>query len=232
MESSYSVNLHNRLARKILRPVFKGLFHLLADVDIIGVENIPEQGAYILAINHISIFDPPFVVAFWPTAPEVIGAVEVWSKRGQATLARLYGGIKVHRGQYSRRLIVSMINLLRSGYPLMIAPEGGRSHTPGLRPAFTGIAYVVERTKVPVLPVGVVGTTEDFFDKAIRAKRPKLEMRVGQLLQYPSVSSSKRERRAARKDYTDMIMANIAALLPEDYRGVYAEKATEITKAA
>ena len=221
----YHVPWQNRLARAILRPSFRTLFHLLARVKIVGRENVPATGAYLIAINHVSIFDPPFIIAFWPVCPEALGAIEIWSKPGQAPLARFYGGIPVHRNQYDRQVINQMLAVLNSGRPLVIAPEGERSHVPGLLPGQPGIAYAVDRANVPVVPVGIVGTTEDFFQQAkgriARPDRPLLEIRIGKPQMLPPINGSGAERRAARQYNVDRVMCMIAELLPEDYRGVY-----------
>jgi 1-acyl-sn-glycerol-3-phosphate acyltransferase len=218
----YSVPTWIRLSRAILRSCFRGIFHLISRVNITGLENIPPTGAYLIAINHVSLYEAPFILAFWPVAPEVAGAADVWNRRGQATLARLYGGIPVHRGHYDRRLIDTMLTVLRCGRPLLIAPEGGRSHSPGMRKAQPGIAYIVEKTAVPVVPVGIVGTTDDFLQRALHAQRPELQMRIGPALHLEPVEGIGEERRIERQDRVDMIMAHIAALLPLEYRGVYA----------
>ena len=95
--SSYQVSFHNRVLRRIVRPIFRLIFHLISNVIIEGRENIPQSGAYLITINHISLYDPPFVLAFWPIPPEAAGAVELWSRPGISVLVRIYGGIKVHR---------------------------------------------------------------------------------------------------------------------------------------
>ena len=226
MNIPYSVPVKNRLARNILRPLFRGLFHILGGVEITGTQNVPVRGAYLIAINHISIYEAPFVVAFWPIAPEIAGAAEVWKRPGQSLLARLYGGIQVQRDQYDRQMIEKTLNTLKSGYPLLIAPEGGRSHIPGMRQANPGIAYLMDKANVPVIPVGVFGSTEDYFEKAIRGKRPKIGMHIGRAMSFPPVEGKGIHRRELRQRYADQIMYQIAALLPSDYHGVYANPET------
>jgi 1-acyl-sn-glycerol-3-phosphate acyltransferase len=221
VKSHYQVPFKNRLARAFIRPVFRGLYHLLARIRITGKENIPKKGAYIIAMNHVSTYDPPFIVAFWPHCPEAIGAAEIWSRPGQGVLARLYGGIPVHRGQYDRRLIETMVAALNSGRPLVIAPEGGRSHTPGLRCGLPGVVHAMDQARVPVVPVGITGTTDDFFSRAIHGERPLLEMNIGKPIILPPIEGGGEKRRLARQGNVDLIMRQIAALLPEEYRGVY-----------
>lgn len=217
----YKVQLRHRLARAVLRPAFRLLFHILSPVTIAGRENVPKKGAYLIALNHVSSYDPPFIVAFWPTAPEAAGAVEIWERPGQSILARMFGGIQVHRGQFDRQVLEKMIAALQSGRPLVIAPEGGRSHTPGMRQAEPGVAYLADKAGVPVIPVGIVGTTDDYAEKAFRFKRPALEMRIGKPIRLPPVEGKGAARHRSLQANADILMREIAALLPSEYRGVY-----------
>ena len=219
--TNYAVPLYTRIFRAILRPIFRLIFHLMSQVKISGIENVPPQGAYLIAINHISLVEPPFILAFWPVAPEAVGAVDIWARTGQSMLARLYGGIPVHRGEYDRQLIDRMISALKSGRPLVIAPEGGRSHTPGMRRARPGIAYVIDQAGIPVVPVGIVGSTDEFLSQAARGARPKIEMRIGVPFDLPPLEGRGEARRLARQKNADQIMFHIAELLPAEYRGVY-----------
>jgi 1-acyl-sn-glycerol-3-phosphate acyltransferase len=221
-QTAYIVPWRIRLLRLILRPVFRAIFHLLSRVRLRGMENVPKRGPYLVAINHVSLFEPPFVLAFWPVAPEAAGAAEIWEKPGQNILARVYGGIQVHRGEYDRILIEEMLSALRSSRPLVIAPEGGRSHTPGMRRGLPGVAYLADLSQVPIIPVGIVGATDDFLAEALRFKRPTIEMRVGKPFQLPLIEGKGEARRLARQENADLIMLHIAELLPEEYHGVYA----------
>lgn len=220
----YPLAWWRRLPRSLLRGVFRGIFRLFTSIKVQGQENIPLRQAYLVAFNHVSIFDPAFVLAFWPETLEVIGAVEVWKRPGQDWLARLYGGIPVRRGEYDRQALEMALAALRAARPLLIAPEGGRSHQPGLRRAKPGIAYLVDEAGVPVVPVGVVGTTDDFLQKAMRGQRPPLEMRIGRPVLLPPLHGRGEERRLARQKNADLIMKHIAALLPLEYVGVYQEE--------
>jgi 1-acyl-sn-glycerol-3-phosphate acyltransferase len=222
---AYQVPLHFQVIRPLTKAVFRGIFNLLARVSIIGKENIPYGRPYVVAMNHVSIFDPPFVAAFWPEQLEIIGAMDVLDKPGQGQLLRLYGVIPVNRGNYDRSLLTRIVSILKSGIPLLIAPEGGRSHVPGMRRAKPGIAYIVEQTGAPVLPVGLVGTTEDFWERARGGQRPSLEMRIGQPLTLPPIRARGMEKHAARQGNADLVMSSLAGVLPEEYRGVYAESA-------
>jgi 1-acyl-sn-glycerol-3-phosphate acyltransferase len=214
-----------RLARWVLRPLFRGIFYLLSNVSISGVEHIPKEGAYLIAVNHVSLYDPPLVMAFWPSTAEAVGASDVWQRPGQSLLVRWYGVIPVRRYEYDRSALQAIQTALDAGRPLMIMPEGGRSHAPGMRRAEPGVAYIVQKTDIPVVPVGVTGTTDDFFQRAIRGGRPSVHLAIGEPLYLPSVDGKGEARRLARQRNADLIMTHIAALLPIEYRGVYADPA-------
>ncbi len=216
-----------RLRRSILRLVFGSLFRVFARVRFSGLENIPLGTAYMAAVNHVSIYDPPFLLTFWPEILQGIGAVDVFDKPIQGDLLRMYGTVPVHRGQYDRELLDAVLTMLRAGYPVMIAPEGGRSHVPGLRRAKPGVAYLLDEACVPVVPVGIVGTTDDFLKRGLRGQRPSLELRVGKTFTLPPIEGRGEVRRLARQRNADLVMQRIAALLPPEYRGVYADSAAD-----
>jgi len=220
--AEYRVPLRFRLARPILRTVLRGVFRALARVKIFGRENVPSGAPYIVAMNHVSIFDPPFIASFWPEALEVIGAADVFDKPGQGQLLRLYGVTPVHRGAYDRALLEWVTRVIRSGRPLLIAPEGGRSHVTAMRRAKPGIAYIVEATRAPVIPAGLIGATDDFWRRAKRGERPLLEMHIGGPIHLPAAETGA-ARHASRQRNADLVMRHIAGLLPEEYRGAYAE---------
>ena len=131
----------------------------------------------------------------------------------------------MHRGDYDRALLNWITRVLKSGYPLLIAPEGGRSHVTAMRRAMPGIGYIIEAARVPVLPIGLVGTTDDYWQRARRGEKPLLEMRIGKPIDLPPISEKGAARHTARQRNADLVMSRLAGLLPEEYRGVYAESA-------
>ena len=225
MPETFRVPIRFRISRRVLKSVFRLIFRILGRIEVHGEKNIPFGMPYVVAMNHISIYDPPFVAAFWPEALEIIGAADVFQKPGQGQLLKLYGVIPVHRGQYDRALLQRIVSILKAGYPFLIAPEGGRSHVPAMRRALPGIAYIIEETGVPVVPVGLVGTTEDFWQRAKRGEKPPLEMRIGTPITLPPITEKGAGRREARQRNADLVMQHLAGLLPEEYRGVYADSA-------
>ena len=78
---------------------------------------------------------------------------------------------------------------------------------------------------MPVVPVGIVGTTEDFWHRATHGDRPSLEMNIGKPINLPEITVKGKARQEARQEHADLVMNHLAGLLPEEYRGVYADSA-------
>jgi 1-acyl-sn-glycerol-3-phosphate acyltransferase len=76
-----------------------------------------------------------------------------------------------------------------------------------------------------VIPLAIVGTTPDFWQRARRGERPSLEMRIGKPVTLPDITVKGADRHEARQYNADLVMRHIAGLLPLEYRGVYAESA-------
>ncbi len=223
MEDQYRVPLHIRLNRRLMRVFFRGLFHLLGKVELYGMDKIPQHNKYVIAFNHVSLVEVPFIVAFWPTIVEIIGAAVVWERRGHAIVAKMWEGIQVKRTEFDREVFRKVEMVIDAGFPLMISPEGTRSRSPGLGRGKPGVAYIIDKAQLPVLPVAVVGNTIDFIRDGFRGKRPTIQMFVGDQIHLPPLTGKGEKRRIMRQQNTDIIMARVAELLPESYRGVYSD---------
>ncbi len=226
-KKEYRVSFGLCVRRSILKIGVRLILFIFSRVKVAGLENIPRGQTYVMAVNHVSIYDPPVALAIWPEMLEAIGAVDVFDKPIQGELLKFYGTIPVHRGEIDRELIETILAMLHSGYRLMIAPEGGRSHVTAMRRAKPGIGYILNDARVPILPVGIVGTTAEAAKAALHFKRPQIEIRIGKPILLPPVEGRGEERRESRQRNADLVMQHIAGLLPPEYRGVYADSAIE-----
>ncbi len=221
--SEYQLPTSVKFTRPIVKSAIRSFFRILSPITIEGKENIPLGKPYILAMNHVSIFDPPFIATFWPEMLEIIAAQTAFERRGQKEILEWYGVIPVHRGEYDRILLDKIFSAIHSGHPLLIAPEGSRSGKVAMQRAKPGVAYIFEKAQVPIIPAGIMGTTRDYWDKAKRGKRPPLTLRIGPEINLPPIVSKGKERRTSRQANADVVMSHIDGLLPDEYDGVYAE---------
>lgn len=209
-----------RLFRKIARPLIKWIYRVACRVTVSGMERVPPPGGYIVAMNHLARYDPPFLISFWPYPVEALGASDQLAIPVIGHIMRAYGTVPVHRGEFDRTLLDKALAILRANRPFVIAPEGGRTHTPGMREAKPGVAYLASKADAPILPVGITGTETLIPDwKALR--RPFLTMTVGEPFHLPPIPVTGAGRRASLTEHTTLIMRRIADLLPREYRGVY-----------
>ncbi len=221
MTSPYKVPLINRILRVLILKTLRLIFDLFSRVERVGIEKIPVGKSYLLVFNHVSLFEAPILLSYWPEKPEVLGAVDVWNRPGQDLLAKAYGGIPIHRGEVDRTAMKKMLQALEAGRAIAVAPEGGRSHTPGMRQGKPGIAFLLEKYRIPIIPVGIVGTTEDLLSNLLKLKMPKVTLNIGDPFFLPIGLGDDLSRSEAYQVRVDYVMHKIADLLPEEYRGYY-----------
>lgn len=184
-----------------------------------GVENVPPQGPFLLVTNHISFFDVPVLFLMQPRQTVMFSA-DKWSRvPGIAQFCEMMGTIWVARGEVDKGAIKLALGHLRAGGILAVAPEGTRSHNGPLQYGKTGAAYLADRTGVPVVPMVAWGQ-EATIHNLKRLRRTVVRGAIGQPFHLPRGGRAKGDR---LQEYTDLIMCRLAALLPPEYRGVYAD---------
>jgi len=121
--------------------------------------------------------------------------------------------IYLRQGDADRAALKAALALLKAGGTIGMSPEGTRSRTGALIRARSGVAWLALRANTPVVPVAIWGV-EKINRELRRLRRAQVHARVGPAISFaPDLSAE-----AA----TEQLMRAIAALLPEEYRGVYA----------
>ncbi|RME39359.1 MAG: 1-acyl-sn-glycerol-3-phosphate acyltransferase [Thermoflexia bacterium] len=203
---------------EFLRKLVRLLFPLLVRVKLQGQENFPPSGPYILATNHLSVFDLPLLLMVCPHTVRAFAASKHRRNPFYALLLTAAGSIWVRRGEIDREALQGAFEVFRRGEVLGIAPEGARARRIyALQPGKTGAAYIATRADVPIVPVGLTGT-EKIKQNLPRLRRTDVTVTIGEPFRLPE---SGRVRGPKLDEYTDLIMRRIAALLPPEYRGVY-----------
>jgi len=208
---------------RLLRFLIRILLKLIARIEIRGKENAPLTGGMILASNHIGIVDIIMVYFAIDRTDLFIPVAEKWEKIGWIKwLGKQLNFLFVDRYNPDLKALRKMIALMEDGKCLIIAPEGTRSRTGSLIEGKPGVAYLAARSGFPVIPVAITGTEDKvIFGNIKRLKKSNVTLTGGKPFVIPPLSKTNRDE--ALQEYTDEIMCQIAALLPERYRGVYAE---------
>jgi 1-acyl-sn-glycerol-3-phosphate acyltransferase len=209
-----------REKRNRVQRLIHWLIKTLTNTVFIGAENLPREGGVIVATNHVSRLDIP-VLFVNPTRPDITALVanKYLNYPLFRWLAEAAGAIWIDRSQADFAAFSQSMEVLRSGKALGIAPEGTRSTTHALIEGKAGTVLLAQRSGLPVVPVGIAGS-DTATPKMLTFGKPTITVVFGKPLILPPVP---RENRAEiMQQQTDEIMCRIAALLPESYRGVYA----------
>lgn len=218
--------------RRFLRWLIHMVLDLIADVTIDGVENFPEKGAYIVATNHIGFLDITLFHYQFDRFDMFIPVAEKWENVGWIRfIAKNLNFVFIDRYNPDLKALRKMIHLMEQGNSLVIAPEGTRSRVGSLIEGKQGVAYLAARSGFPVIPVAITGTEDKYILGNIkRFKRSRIALQIGKAFSVPQLPPGDKD--LALKQATDEIMCQIAAILPERYRGVYADhpRLAELTK--
>lgn len=199
------------------------LLRIILHLEIIGSEKVPTLGAFIVVANHLGALDPMLVYYLLDRQDIIMMVAEHHSKYAyRRWLVSSVGAIFVDRYRADYAVLREVLQRLNEGGVLIIAPEGTRSKGGRLLPGQDGAAYLGAKTGIPILPVSVIGSEDrQLIANLKRFKRTRITIRVGDLFTLQPLPKENREN--ILHEYTDEIMCRIAALLPEKYRGVYAD---------
>jgi 1-acyl-sn-glycerol-3-phosphate acyltransferase len=203
----------------ILRWIIGCLMRILYRYEIHGRENVPSQGALIVAVNHLYLLDP-LVVAPAVSRQIVTLAADKWLKNPLiGGFLKSAGSIFVARGEVDRKALRACLEVLGGGGALAIAPEGTRSRNGQLQRARPGVAYLATRTNATILPVAFWGVEK--LRTWGKLRRPRCQVIIGKPFRLRQ--SQDKLSTAELQGLADVVSTQIAYLLPESYRGVYAE---------
>jgi 1-acyl-sn-glycerol-3-phosphate acyltransferase len=203
-----------------------------------GHKNLPRRGPVIVASNHLSFADHFFGPLPLPRRVFFLAKAEYFNGKGLKGLASraFFGGsgqIPIDRtgGEAAERALRSGLRVLAEGKVLGIYPEGTRSPDGRLYKGRTGVARLALESRAPVVPCAMMSTFELLPSGS---RRPAWKIRPGVIFGRPMEFSryyGKESDRAALREVTDEIMAEIAKLSGQEYVYSYASKVKERAQA-
>jgi len=212
-----------RMGYRLVHFIVKILFSLIARVEKIDWDNLPTQGSLILTANHAGRLEVLLVFYLLNRQDIILIIAEKYRKSAfWRWFAKRVNGIFIDRFGADFAALREVLKRLQKGGVLAIAPEGTRSQTGKLLEARPGAAYLAAKSGVTIVPVGATGTWDkDVLANLKHFRRTTVKVRVGQPYTLPALKP--RTREAQLQQYTEEIMCQIAALLPEELRGFYAD---------
>jgi 1-acyl-sn-glycerol-3-phosphate acyltransferase len=196
----------------LVRGVIRFLFLTLSHPRVTSLESCPPQGPAILAINHLSYFDGPMVLAMLPRRVRPMAADRLRRHFFFGPVMMATGAIFIRRGQMDRAAMRALLEVLEDGGCVAVAIEGTRSPDGKLREGKNGVAYLAAKSGAPLIPAAVWGT-EQIWPAWCRFGRAEVHLSLGSPIRLGSQSLDV----STLDDTTRGIMRGIAALLPERY---------------
>ncbi|MVT25432.1 1-acyl-sn-glycerol-3-phosphate acyltransferase [Nesterenkonia alkaliphila] len=193
-----------------------------------GLDNLPAEGAAILACNHLSFSDSVFIPVVIPRPVRFLAKNDYWKGRGisgrwNRWFFNATGQIPMDRsgGAASQNSLDNGVQSLLDGDLLGIYPEGTRSPDGRLYRGKLGVAQLALRAQVPVIPMALIGTDKvQPLDRNI-PRIHRVGLIIGEPMRFDSFYGNVGDRFAQRA-VTDQIMSQIMRLSGQEYVDVYA----------
>jgi len=148
--------------RSLLWCVLQALLRIMAtlvfDLKVWGKRNVPPTGGVLLATNHQSFLDPILVGVQLYRPVSYLARSTLFDNRYFGWLIRALHAFPVRRGEGDVGAMKETIRRLKEGHALNIFPEGSRSEDGEIAKIKSGIALVIRRAGVPVVPVAIDGS--------------------------------------------------------------------------
>ncbi|MCZ2402680.1 1-acyl-sn-glycerol-3-phosphate acyltransferase [Paenarthrobacter sp. Z7-10] len=202
---------------EVTRTLTRAAIASLCRPTVEGLEQVPAEGPFIVASNHLSFLDSVIMAALMPRPVAFFAKAEYFTGKGfRGALKKSFfesvGSIPVERGEQaaSVQALRTLLDILGTDRAVGIYPEGTRSRDGMLYRGRTGVGWLALTTGAPVLPVGLIGT-ERLQPAGHRRVRPQhFSMRIGVPLCFDRTGTG--HSLPARRAATDAIMDAIAAL--------------------
>lgn len=211
------------MSYKSTRYLVRAVIHLIAQFEVIGLENIPKTGATLAVSNHLGRLDAMMPYTFSDRLDiTMLIAEKYYANPIFRFLGRQLDGVFIDRFNADVGALREAFSRLKRGSLLVMAPEGTRSPTEGLIEGKPGSGYLAAKAGVPIVPVGITGTEDRLVVQHLRhLRRIPIRAKVGKTFTLPPFDNKHREE--AVQHATEEIMCQIAALIPPHNRGIYAD---------
>ncbi len=184
------------------RCFFVAFFRWFFRAEVTGTEHLPKDGPVILAANHLSNWDPPFLACFLSRTVSYMAKVELFKNPVFAAAIRSCHAFPVKRGAADRGAVKAAMQVLKAGGVLGVFPEGTRSRTGEIQKAEAGVALFASMGNAPVVPAAILGTNEIFSGKKFF---PRLAVIYGEPMKF----TGDRKNREDLENFSQTILDRI-----------------------
>jgi len=205
------------------------VFRLLVRIEDRDLRRLPLKGPAILITNHTSNIEGPlFYVRLRPRLTIAMAKTELWKSFATRMMMQAWGAIPVRRGRLDRKALAKCTRVLDQGQFLCIAPEGTRSKDGTLLRGQPGATWFAADKGIPIYPMVQWGCL-DIFKNLRHLRRPRVVIRVGRAFEVRTPEGH-HPHGDELQVMADEMMYQLAELLPQRYRGYYADQGGKSTK--
>ena len=191
--------------------LFRSIGRLCFRLRFTGQENIPTQGRLLIAANHASILDIPFLGCGAARQLAFIGRHNLFPTPGVNSLLQRLGWIPIRQDGFDRDGLRRAEASIAKGKAVVIFPEGARTETGALGEGKLGLAMLVARTKCLVVPAYISGTFEALPIGARRISFHPVRVVYGAPIDF-SPEIERLSKKELYRHVTDTVMASILDL--------------------
>ena len=158
---------------KFVTKVFKCFVKIFYQYEVIGAENIPNEGNLIVAANHKSNLDVIFLSAAIENRQIVaVSKKELFDIKLLVPILRKLNVIPINREKPDISTIKNILKAIKDGYALGIFPEGTRVKGPGFGEAKAGLSLFAVKGRAQVVPVSIISNYKLFNRVTIYIDKP------------------------------------------------------------
>lgn len=144
------------LGHVVFREISRGFYGL----TVVGAENLKIEGPALIASNHVSYLDPPFIGSAFDEDIYFLARKTLFRFPWSNWLLNKWQSIPVDRDKPDPGSIKAIFRRLKEGKKVIIFPEGTRSPDGGLQPGEPGVGMLIAKARVPVIPIRIIGAHE------------------------------------------------------------------------
>ena len=219
---SISKFLPKKLRSYITKKIVHRLVNKYADLEVLGIENIPKNEPVIFIANHLSNLDGLLLSKLFEELNMIVfflAGVKLKNEGLTNAVLEFVPHIEIEPNKPDRKAIKKAVAVLKEGSSILIFPEGTRSRSGGMIQGRSGVYLISKLAGVKIIPIGITGT-EKCLPIATEGKMSKESFVYSKVTVKIGQSFYAEEFKEFDEPISGM-MKKIAELLPNDYRGYY-----------
>lgn len=208
---------------KIARFLIRFVLNIITKTEIHNYENVPNGGGLVIASNHLGRLDAALIYYGFHRDDFILPVAEKYEHHPLfGPLGNALGALWIDRFNPDVSALREIMQRIKRGHALIIAPEGTRSKTEALQDGKPGVVFIAAKAGVQILPVAIIGTEDRIVKENLKhLRRSTIDVYAGKPFMLASPKPGQ-DREKVLREQTDELMCRIAAMMPEKYHGVYA----------